>query len=90
MGGKNSFANQVFNPGNIWGWNKSSSKPRPVTATSPTAPPKTPTEAEAAAEAEDYEAKKRKAMGRSSTILTEGLGSGMNTTYSVNKPTLGA
>lgn len=90
MGGKNSFLNQVFNPGNIWGWNKPAPKPTPKPAPTPMATPAVPSEKAAADAAMEYENKKRKAAGRESTILTSGLGSGINTTYSVNKPTLGA
>ena len=60
------------------------------TALTPTAPPKPPTVAAAGETADQLEAKKRKPTGRESTRLTAGLGSGMNTTDSVNKPTLGA
>ncbi len=94
MGGKNSFANQVFNPGNIWGWNKPkpapTPAPKPKPAPTPMAAPAVPSEKAAADVAMEYENKKRKAAGRESTVLTSGLGGGMNTTYSVNKPTLGA
>jgi hypothetical protein len=96
MGGKNSFARQVFNPGNIFGGGGGGSKPRSSSGTAltstptPTPPPAPPTTAAAGKTVEDLENKKRKAMGRESTVLTAGLGAGMNTTYSVNKPTLGA
>jgi hypothetical protein len=105
MGGKNSFwnkavtgaftnANYWTNPVGYWtgggggggGGSSSGTALTPV----PKAPPKPPTVAAAGETAEELENKKRKPTGRESTMLTAGLGSGMNTTYSVNKPTLGA
>jgi hypothetical protein len=104
MGGKNSFWNKAVtgaftnskywtNPVGYWtGGGGGGSKPAVSsgTALTPTAPPPPPTTDAAAETAEELENKKRKPTGRESTVLTAGLGSGMNTTYSVNKPTLGA
>lgn len=106
MGGKNSFFQQMFRRPENWIIPGSSylvdalknkgggGNGTPVafggTGLTPTTPPPAPTVAAAGETADQLEAKKRKAAGRESTVLTAGLGSGMNTTYSVNKPTLGA
>jgi hypothetical protein len=105
MGGKNSFFNKAVtgaftnskywtNPVGYWSGGGSSSNSNSSSGTAltpaPVPPPKPPTVEDAGKTAEELENKKRKAAGRESTVLTAGLGSGMNTTYSVNKPTLGA